>query len=778
LWYALVFTNTSSSEATSIKDNTLVFLVFKAGIKESFRTHKVAVYARYVLSLAIEAVASTNSTSLWKRKDTVFSINSLSHMPSLSLFVLYAIVADAFVVARRWCLSGGGTSDWSGAGNWSGWVLTDLLAAVISKWSRYSSLPFVTDDLVALFWVTLTDELFAALVLGLDDRVFIELTTFWLWALDVGALLWNADILMATVINLVRHELFIESALWNLWAVSVETLDVSTLATRTDSAYVVIIVPRFLEDTWALVPVDACWWLWGGRSNWAGSIWAEGGGADADIAWAAFTWISPYITIWTEDGFIINLWTYLILVITYASVSRALTWILVYSSNEFLIHTARWCRWALWWTILTDTDAVGNLVATFLVINMFPNWSMVAWASLWEALGWADIWCTFALALFVTSADFTVFGWMRPALTNVDVVSVWSEAASLGNVYGNWDGLSSGGSSAAISVSTAGWAGGWVVSSKGNLTGFAIYDKTKSMNKIITLWLVALTFLGGAALVGSAEYVVVRFPWLATWVGSGGALSLATVFNGAYGLTILAAAWVALGIVFVPLLAFSSGITLLVEASLNAGGIKLIKDTSLCLAAAAVWNFSDDGLVTYLVAGIVNGWAIATDAFTFFFIAYNSFTVILSNEVVSNSFKWGDYYMVVAATSWDKWSNDWTVWILWLIRYTLSILLSAAFVLAEISVSLAVFTTVITRVHLDKLLAFAAGDWKWLKADPENELIVTVILSFTDSEIGMTFVLGTTVTSVPDLVDRFLHALPFTIWASSDLTAITDKGWT
>merc|ERR1739848_443852 len=153
-----------------------------------------------------------------------------------------------------------------------------LSAAVFLRGFENVFLAVIALDLDALGWVALASEFLTALVFGLNDGIFVELTAFWLWALNAVAFFWNADMLEAAIVDLVRHEVFIEFTHWNFWAVTVEALDVTTFTTRANTADVAFGVPRFSEETWAFVGVEASWALWSGwawaTSHWDGGWWS------------------------------------------------------------------------------------------------------------------------------------------------------------------------------------------------------------------------------------------------------------------------------------------------------------------------------------------------------------------------------------------------------------------------------------------------------------------------------------------------------------------------
>lgn len=98
--------------------------------------------------------------------------------------------------------------------------------------------------------ITLTFQTLATSVLrnSFNKRLFKVLTTFRLWTLDFGTLFSNTNVFVAAVINFVTNQVFVELTFWNFWAVSVETLDVTSFATVTNPADVALIVPRFSEE--------------------------------------------------------------------------------------------------------------------------------------------------------------------------------------------------------------------------------------------------------------------------------------------------------------------------------------------------------------------------------------------------------------------------------------------------------------------------------------------------------------------------------------------------
>jgi hypothetical protein len=90
---------------------------------------------------------------------------------------------------------------------------------------------------------------------------------------------------MATVINFVRNQMFVEFTFWNFWAVPIKALNVTSFATVTDPTYVTLVVPRFPEKPWTFIAVNASWWRW---SSWSG--WGSGSSSNAFVSRATWTW--------------------------------------------------------------------------------------------------------------------------------------------------------------------------------------------------------------------------------------------------------------------------------------------------------------------------------------------------------------------------------------------------------------------------------------------------------------------------------------------------------
>lgn len=215
-------------------------------------------------------------------------------------------VVVSTVIAVTW--SGSGSKSWSCGSSWASsswwngsggctssrgcsWWIANLFAAVVSSWCGSSSVAWIASPHDALFWFAVTDKLLATFV-RLNfyyDGFFVECTALWFWASCVGALFWNADVLMTAVIDLVGHQVLVKSALWNFWAVSVKALDVASFAARANSAHITLIVPRFKKKTWAVVLVNTGWWGWGGfvrscsGSGNTGVRWTAVGGAGLDV---------------------------------------------------------------------------------------------------------------------------------------------------------------------------------------------------------------------------------------------------------------------------------------------------------------------------------------------------------------------------------------------------------------------------------------------------------------------------------------------------------------
>jgi hypothetical protein len=181
------------------------------------------------------------------------------------------------------------------------------LVRVYFTWWAYS--------LVALLLLRHADEFLTTIVLCFDSWAFVVLAAFWFWALDVSAFLWDAYVLVAAVVNLVGHELLVELALWNLWTVSVEALYITLGTARAYSADITVLVPRFLEDTWALVLVNTIglfWWNF-----------------NTSVSWATFTcywWVGLDSTFALDLGFL-NGWADLLDVVANTRMRRALAWI-------------------------------------------------------------------------------------------------------------------------------------------------------------------------------------------------------------------------------------------------------------------------------------------------------------------------------------------------------------------------------------------------------------------------------------------------------------------
>ena len=89
-----------------------------------------------------------------------------------------------------------------------------MLAAVIGSWDLVPSVAFFALDLDAFVWLAFTNEFLAALILVHNDRFFVVLAALWLWALDISTFLWNTNVLVTTVVNLISHKFFIEFGPW------------------------------------------------------------------------------------------------------------------------------------------------------------------------------------------------------------------------------------------------------------------------------------------------------------------------------------------------------------------------------------------------------------------------------------------------------------------------------------------------------------------------------------------------------------------------------------
>lgn len=365
-----------------------------------------------VLDVLVQAVTYALGTVMWKSELTVLGVNNSYLRPGLSLFVRLTVVGNAGIALWRYRCIGSRTIVWS-SGSRSGSPSTSLVTAVISRWCASPNLTWSALALVALFWSALTNKLFATLVLSSNDGTLVVLTAFWLWALDVSAFLWYAYVLVATVVDLVSHELLVKCALWNFWTVSVEALNVSLFTARTYSADITVLIPGFLKHSWALVLVNAVWLFWFGWN--------------ARVGWttlALYWWMSLDGTTADNLGFF-NGWADLFDVVTDTAILRALAWVFWKYSDQLVVESAFQWVVTLWWSVLAEAKTVDNLIAALGIIDVLPFGVIAIWASIWKALVLADNWLAVTLALFVTSTDFTVLRG-PPCITNLDVVTVWS----------------------------------------------------------------------------------------------------------------------------------------------------------------------------------------------------------------------------------------------------------------------------------------------------------------------------------------------------------------
>jgi hypothetical protein len=172
--------------------------------------------------------------------------------------------------------------------------------------------------------------------------------------------------------------MFIEFTDWDFWTITIEALNVSTFATRTNTAYITFVVPSFTEETWALVWIDTGWALWSGYfwNEWCCDFWST---TYAFISWTTWRWLKftdVSITVWTVNvgfhSFNVDSWTYG--VVTLALVSWARAEVFRFYSDKTLIFWAFSVFSTYWFiTIFAHTFTSDDLITAKIFIDVSPN---------------------------------------------------------------------------------------------------------------------------------------------------------------------------------------------------------------------------------------------------------------------------------------------------------------------------------------------------------------------------------------------------------------------
>jgi hypothetical protein len=283
--------STDSLWATSVVLDALVVLVLGTVSDESLVALSKLVFKSHAMHNSIDGTSAweaglwdTVPWSLFTSSRVVIPGSAISNLGTVSIDTMSVwwsgtgvrwgsggsartIVMWSSGGARTIIVWGGGTRTivkWSGGSD----IRADALlgAAIIIGSSEPVGLTLGTVDQSASCDIASALQSLATAVLRsrVDITLLIVLAAFWLWAGDSGALFWSADVLVATVVNLVANKALVQTTLWHWWAVSIETLNVSSLTTIANSANITLIVPRLSEESSTLVVIDTSWWLWGG----------------------------------------------------------------------------------------------------------------------------------------------------------------------------------------------------------------------------------------------------------------------------------------------------------------------------------------------------------------------------------------------------------------------------------------------------------------------------------------------------------------------------------
>jgi hypothetical protein len=248
-------------------------------------------------------------------------------------------------------------------------INTFLGTTVIVGTDKSVSLVISTFDQSTSVSVTSTFQSLATSIFrsGFNVTFFKVFTAFWFWTGDFSAFFSDTNVFVATVVDFVGYQVFVEFTFWNFWAVSIEALDVTSFATVTDSANIALIIPRFSEKSWTFLAVDASWWSWG--DYW----WSSGG--DTFVGVAAWRWsLNLNVTIGAFDFFGIDWWTEF--GITYTRVFWTVAFVLCSNSDEFRTKSVSFFThwWSVtFWSFFTFTS--DDVITTFIIVGVTVNWN-------------------------------------------------------------------------------------------------------------------------------------------------------------------------------------------------------------------------------------------------------------------------------------------------------------------------------------------------------------------------------------------------------------------
>jgi hypothetical protein len=270
---------------------------------------------------------------------------------------------------------------------------------------------------------------------------------------------------MAAIINFIGDQVFVEFTFWNFWAVSIETLDITSFTTVADSADITLIIPRFSEKSWTFVVVDTSWWGWG--NNW----WS--GGSNTFVGVAAWGWSdSLNITVSTFNFVDADIWT--AFGVTNARVFWTVAFVLFGFDNEFRTESVSF--FTHWWSVTFwsgFTFTVDDIVTAFVIVGVTVNWNQVWSATIWivgsATFGFSD----FDGFVFGAVVSFTFVSSFKN-ITNIDFGTVFQQT----EFAWTWSEWSSGGFFAVISV----FAAVLEFSFEWFFTVFADFDKSQILN--------------------------------------------------------------------------------------------------------------------------------------------------------------------------------------------------------------------------------------------------------------------------------------------------------
>jgi hypothetical protein len=451
--------------ATTVVLNTFIDLIFVTSVDHRFVASRSDLFKGDAFSFR-SLVTDTWEASGWDTVPWGLFIRGQVNVPSVANWNDVTEVVNTFW--WWWSNGGGGTS---GSGWTSGGGLRNalLFAAVIVSTNEpvgftRGAFDQSTSSGVASTFQTLATAVFRS---GFDVTFFKVFTTFWFWAFDFSAFFSNANVFMATIVDFVRDQVLVEFTFWNFWAVPVEALDVTSFATVTDPANITLMVPRFSEEPWAFITVDASWWSWG---SWSG--WGSGSG-NTFVGWATWTWWKFLdVTVVALDFFNDNWWAASFVATTLVSWTGA--FVFFSNSNEFRAESVSF--FTHWWNITLWsglTFTVDDLFTAHVWIGVSVDWDQMVWATVWiqwsTAFGFSNV-NSFVFAAVVSFTFVRGFN----NVTDVNPGTVFQKTVFIINNSGGWGSWSGGRDFTIVSV----FAAVFKASLDSGFTGATSFDQT------------------------------------------------------------------------------------------------------------------------------------------------------------------------------------------------------------------------------------------------------------------------------------------------------------